>query len=173
MVSMTLLRPFVVGTLLAALAGPALAQAPAGPAPSRSVYVAVLRTGKHARFARARTWQEAQDGVFALLRSYAAGTSEDPLRLRLVTEQELPVQSLARLAREAGAGELLQVTIDRPVTRWIKITFACFDAEAGKEWEESADYGGGISGKDAVSLTLERLKVRLDAHAGGACLPRP
>ena len=137
----------------------------------RSVYVAVLRTCKHIKYAKGKTWDEAHEAVFNLLQEMNIRIAADPVRDRLVSEQEFSTLSLLNIAKDSGTDELLDVVIERPVTKWIKITLTCYSEDAVKEWEEYADYGGGLTGKDAVPITIGRLKKKLGDRVGKVCLP--
>ena len=91
----------------------------------------------------------------------------DPERPSFQTSELFSMESLLKLAREAGASHLLYLTVDRPVTKWVKITLQCFDLSGKLLWEEVTQNGGGWSGKAGVQQALDKMKKRLETRLGG------
>jgi hypothetical protein len=78
---------------------------------------------------------------------------------------------MLRLAKLAGASNLLLITVDRPAASWLKITVQSFDRNGKQLWEENADKKSGLNGKSAPHDVGEKIKSKLDGHIGKEGLP--
>ena len=83
----------------------------------------------------------------------------------------MSVDSMLNIARQLGASTLLFVTVDRPLTKWIKVTVESYDADGKKLWSEESSDGGGMSGKGGYTKTLGRIREKLSKRLGGPGLP--
>jgi hypothetical protein len=96
----------------------------------------------------------------------------DPERGNIESESQMSVESMTTLAREAGATALLQVTVDRPTTKWIKLILRSYDLSEKLLWEEKVDGGmGGMSGAGGYKKCFEKLGKVLATRVGGPGLP--
>jgi hypothetical protein len=138
---------------------------PAAPKPA-AVYFAAYRTPRHMKYSKPEVFHQTVAGVVEYLETNRVRIAEDPVRKRIETSDLIPVATLVNLAREAGASSLLLVTVDRPVTKWVKIELAAYDLSGTLLWKESVDEGGGLSGKGGAKKALGKLKKRLDSRFG-------
>ncbi len=139
--------------------------------PKPGVYVAAFRTGKHVTTSDPKVFHQAVDAVVELLKANRVSVREDPARPMIRTADPISLESLLNVARDAGADYLLYVTIDRPVTKWLKIKLECYDMSGKMLWTEEASEAGGMSGKNAVPKTLAKLGKKLVPHLGKPGLP--
>ena len=146
---------------------------PAAQSPSAlsGAYVIYFRTQAHVKYSQ----PEVFDGVIAAFNDYLNSQKvvviADPERGVIRTHDTMSPQSMANLAKDATADSVLLVSVDRPIAAWIKLTVQAYDLGGTKLWEESASYGGGLSGKSAINKTMEKLQPKLNAHLAKAGLP--
>ena len=140
--------------------------------PKPAVYIAAYRTPRHMKYSKPEVFHQTVAGVVEYLESNRVRIAEDPVRKRIETSDFIPVATLANIAREAGASSLLVLTVDRPVTKWVKIGLEAYDLSGTLLWKESVDEGGGLSGKGGVKKALDKLKKRLDSRLGQPGLER-
>jgi hypothetical protein len=79
---------------------------------------------------------------------------------------DIPLSAVQQMARDSGAGYLLYVVVDRPVTKWLKVTVQCYDASNRRIWQEEAASGGGLSSGKAAHDTLQKLREELNRRLG-------
>jgi hypothetical protein len=163
------------GAVVFALPGALGRRPPQNPAPPasapQSVYIAAFRASGHVDRSSPEVFHQAVDGVLEFLKSKNVVLASDPSRPMIQTETTMPRETLLNIARDAGASYLLILTVERPVTSWLKVQFECFDLAGTALWEEHATYGGGINGKNAVPKTLEKIRKQLEARIGQPGLP--
>jgi len=85
---------------------------------------------------------------------------------------EMPVNSVQEMARNSGAKYLLHVIVDRPTTKWLKLTVACYDAAGQQVWTEESSAGREFLRHNGEQNALQRLHQRLDQRLGQPGLPR-
>lgn len=157
-----------------AIATPAQQSTPRGgpdSAPSAGVYFAAFRTSAHISRSSPDIFHTVSQDLLGYLKSKGVLVVADPERGVLETSDQMSTESMLRLAKLAGAANLLLVTVDRPAASWLKITVQCFDDSGKKLWEEGADKKSGMSGKSAPHDVAEKIKSKLDAHIGKDGLP--
>lgn len=138
----------------------------------KGVYVIAFRTPAHVRSSSPEVFHSAAADVRKLLTDRKVLLVEDRERGFIENESRMSVESMTRLAREAGAGSLLFVTVDRPTTKWIKLVFEAYDLEGKQLWEETIDSGmSGMSGASGYKKCFEKLNKKLPERIGGPGLP--
>jgi len=87
----------------------------------------------------------------------------DPLRPRIETQDAISIDSLMKIAKDAGASYLLYIIVDRPVTQWLKVTVQCYDLDQKMLWQESAGYTGAldVNSKKALPEIMKKLDKQL------------
>src|SRR5215813_10887523 len=95
--------------------------------PSPSVFVFLQRTKGHIKYSQPEVFQSVIDGVFAHLQSAGVAMAHDELAGRRSSEEEMSVDTVQRIARSSRADSLLYVVVDRPITKWIRVTATCYD----------------------------------------------
>ena len=124
---------------------------------SESSYIAAFRTPAHVTRSAPEVFHDAVDNVLDLLKSKNVALAADPSRPMIRTEETMPRETLLNAAKDSGATYLLVLTVDRPLTSWLKISIQCFSISGKPLWEEHASYGGGFSdihSKQAVENVL-------------------
>ena len=149
----------------------ALPQFPAVPvgAPKlqRGSYLFIQRTAGHVKYSDPDTFHNAAKAVRELLREHQVSIFEDPVRGTIETAETFSMESVLFLARQAGATYLLYVRIDRPVTKWLKISLQCYDMEGQMLWQEEAAHGGGWNSSESLKKITAELDKRLEPKLGG------
>ena len=168
---MRTLAVILSATLLAAhppLARPAQAPAPASP----GVYFVAYRTQAHIKYSSPDVFHSFAGDLIAYLKSQDVNLIEDPERGILQTDESFSTESLLNLTKNAGATYLLLATIDRPKTKWLKVTVQAYDLSGALLWTEEASNGSGLAGGGAPAKVLKSLTARLDPRIGGPGLPK-
>lgn len=138
----------------------------------KGVYVITFRSPAHVRSSSPEVFHSAAADVRKLLTDRNVLLVEDKERGFIENESQMSVESMTMLAREAGAGSLLFVTVDRPTTKWIKLVFKAYDLDGKQLWEETIDSGmSGMSGASGYKKCFEKLNKKLPERIGGPGLP--
>jgi hypothetical protein len=135
------------------------------------VFVFVQRTKAHVTYSKPEVFHSVVDDVFGYLTTKNVATAVDTFGGRRYSEDEMPLATVRKIARDSGADSLLYLVVDRPAMKWIRITAQCYDSEGKLLWSEEAASAGGITGKHGLRVTLDRLHQRLDPHLGQEGLP--
>jgi hypothetical protein len=168
------------GLALAATIGPFLlsgvslnAEAQTSPvAQSEGVYVVAYRAPNHIKASSPQVFHEFADDLIGYLKSREVNILEDPERGILQTDELISVDSLLNLTKNAGAKYLLLATVERPATRWMKVTVQAYDLSGKLLWSEEANSGQGMTGKGAPEKTLKSLQKKLDPRIDKPGLPK-
>jgi hypothetical protein len=166
-----LLAAVLLGVLLLpgfSLTGRAQAQTPA---PSEGIYFVAHRTQSHILRSSPDVFHRVANDLIAYLKSRNVKIIEDPERGILQTDEAFSVASLLNLTKNAGATSLLLVTVDRPVSKWLKVTVQAYDLNAKLLWSQEVSSGGGLSGGGAPAKVLTTLGKKLDPRIGKPGLP--
>jgi hypothetical protein len=146
------------------------AQSPAPPTPG--VYFVAYRTQAHIKYSTPDVFHKFADDLIAYLKSQNVIIIEDPERGILQTDESFSTESLLNLTKNAGATFLVLATIDRPASKWIKVTVQAYDLTGALLWSEEASSGGGLTGGGAPGKVMKSLSKKLDPHIGGPGLPK-
>lgn len=141
------------------------------PTRSEGIYFVAYRTQSHISRSSPNVFHRVANDLIAYLKSRNVKIIEDPERGILQTDEAFSVASLLNLTKNAGATSLLLVTVDRPVTKWLKVTVQAYDLNAKLLWSEVASSGGGLSGGGAPAKVLKTLRKKLDRRVGKPGLP--
>ncbi len=162
------IRACVFLLLASCVAGPAPA-APAAAGPG--VYVVAYRTPAHVGRSKADVFHGFSQDLLAWLRAKSVPVVIDPERGTIESESKMSVESMLNIARQLEATSLLLVTVDRPMTRWIKVTVQAYSLEGKLLWSEDASDAGSLSGKGGYQKTLQRIETDLEKRLGQDGLP--
>jgi hypothetical protein len=135
------------------------------------VFVFVQRTDRHGKYSKSEVFHDAMDDLLAYLKEKNVAIAVDEFGGRNYAESATPMETVFKIARDAKASSVLYVIVDRPVTKWIKITAKCYDMSEKQLWVEEASNATSMSGGDALKSTKQRLRERLDKHAGKEGMP--
>jgi hypothetical protein len=144
---------------------------PASTASEPAVYLVVFRTPAHVRNSKPDVFHGFSADLLSYLKEEGVSIKADPERGTIETESPMSVESMLNITKQVGAASLLFVTVDRPVTKWIKVTLQSYDLEGKLQWTEEASDGGSISGKGGYRKTLERIETKLSKRLGAPGLP--
>jgi len=148
------------------------ASSQSSPAQTEGVYVVAYRAPSHIKNSSPQVFHGFADELIGYLKSRDVNILEDPERGILQTDQLMSVESLLNLTKNAGAKYLLLATVERPLSKWIKVTIQAYDLSGKLLWSEEAGSGGGVSGKDAPEKTLKSLRQKLDPRIDKPGLPK-
>lgn len=138
---------------------------------NNSVLVFVIRTKGHQKYSKVEVFDTVVKDVFAYLNEKQISLAKDEFGGRTHANDEMPVETVMNIARDANASSVLCLIVDRPVTKWVKVTLRAYDITGKQLWEEKAESGGGLSGAHGLRVTLDRLRSALDKHVGNEGLP--
>lgn len=133
-------------------------------ASTRTSYIYFQRTRRHEKYGTPEVFQQvvneinqylSANGVVALMEGNT-----------IAVGNELPVSAVQEMARDSGAAYLLYVVVDRPMSKWLKVTMQCFDTSGREVWREEASAGGGLTGRAAPGDTLQKLRDELNLRLG-------
>jgi hypothetical protein len=136
------------------------------------IYFVAYRTQSHIKYSSPDVFHTVASDLIAYLKSCDVNIIEDPERGILQTDESFSTESLLNLTKNAGASSLLLVTVERPATKWLKVTVEAYDLPGENLWTEEASSGGGISGGGAPAKVLKTLKKKLSPRVGKPGLPK-
>jgi hypothetical protein len=135
------------------------------------VYIVVYRTPAHVRYSKAEVFHGFSQDLWAWLRSKNVPLVIDPERGTIESESQMSVESMLNIAKQLKATSLLFITVDRPLTKWIKVTVQAYSLEGKKLWGEDASDARSLSGKGGYQKTLECIEAGLEKRMGQDGLP--
>ena len=144
---------------------------PSQPAASPQVFVFVQRAQSHVKYSKSEVFHNVLDDLLGYLKSKNIAMATDQFGGRTNSEDQMPLTTVQGIARDSGAKYLFYVLVERPITKWIKVTMTCYDISGQKLWEEQGESGGGLSGGHGLQVTLGRLHEKLDKRIGQPGLP--
>lgn len=155
--------------------GVTAAQEPSAPTPGTKqakVFVFVQRTDRHGKYSKSEVFHDATDDLLAYLKEKNVAIAVDEFGGRNYAESATPMETVFKIARDANANNVLYVVVDRPPSKWIKITAQCYDMSEKQQWmEEASNSGSSMSGASGLKSTKQRLREGLDKHLGKECMP--
>jgi len=144
---------------------------PATEAAVPAVYVVVFRTPAHVRNSKPEVFHGFAQDLWSFLKEKDVPLKVDPERGTIESESPMSVESMLNIAKQVGASTLLFVTVDRPMTKWIKVTVKSYGLDGQLQWSEEASDAGSMTGKGGYKKTLERIETGLSKRLGGPGLP--
>ena len=126
----------------------------------------VQRTKGHINYSKSEVFHSVVDDVYSYLATKDVALAKDEFGGRTHAEDEVPISTVLHIARDANATYVLYLIVDRPFTKWIKVTVRCYDLSGKQLWEESAADAGGLTGGHGLRVTLDRLHRLLDKRLG-------
>ncbi len=164
-----------ISSLILTLAAQALvawqAEAPGNSPTAETIFVAI-RTSDHMKRSSIDKFDQAVDGVEAYLRNHEVALREDPLRKQVRIEGEVRRDALTRIARDAGADQVLELVVNRPRMSWMELTLRCWTLGGQALWEVRAAASSQITSKDHVQKSISGLTKKLDPRLNGPCLSK-
>ena len=102
------------------------------------VFVFIQRTDAHAKYSKSEVFHDAMNDLMAYLKEKNVAIAVDEFGGRNFAESATPLDTVFKIARDSDATSVLYFIIDRPVTKWIKITARCIDMNQKLLWKEEA-----------------------------------
>jgi hypothetical protein len=168
--SMILFAFCMAGSLSTGMAQEPVAK-PSNTSTSQRVFVFVQRTDRHAKYSSQEMFHDAMQAVMDYLNQKKVAIAVDEFGGRNHAEGAMPMETIFKIAKDANADGVLWVEVDRPKTKWLKLTIKCFDMNNTLLWEEKAESGGGFSGAHGLEVASKRMQEALDKHVGQTGLP--
>ena len=168
---------FLLLVILFAIFSIAQEQSTAPPAASsasvnqQKVFVFVQRTDRHAKYSSPEVFHNVLTDLLDYLKSKNVAIAVDEFGGRNHAESATPLDTIFTIARDAKASSVLYVVVDRPVTKWLKITVQCFDVNQKQLWNEEVSSGGGFSGSHGFEVSTKKLHAQLDKRLAQEGLP--
>jgi hypothetical protein len=131
----------------------------------------VFRTAAHVRNSKPEVFHGFASDLLSFLKQKDVPITVDPDRGTIETESSMSVESMLNIARQTGANSLLFVTVDRPFTKWIKVTVQSYDSSGKLLWEEESSDGSSMTGKGGYQKTLIRIESSLSKRLRTPGLP--
>jgi hypothetical protein len=148
-----------------------LSVTPSDTSGQQRVFVFVQRTDRHAKYSKPEVFHDAWTDILNYLASKNIAIAVDEFGGRNHAEGATPIDTVLNIGRDAKANSVLYFAVDRPVTKWIKISVQCLDMNGKQLWRDEASNGGGVSGAHGLEATTKTLHTKLDARIGQDCLP--
>jgi hypothetical protein len=171
-----LLRVFFFATLSVAQEPSASPQS-ATPAPAaasaeqQKVFVFVQRTDRHAKFSKPEVFHAVLSDLMGYLKTKNVAIAVDEFGGRNFAEGATPLDTIFTIAQDAKANSVMYVVVDRPVTKWLKITVQTFDMNRKELWKEEVSSAGGMTGGHGLEVCTKRIREQLDKRVGRDGLP--
>ena len=169
-VGLTILSALLLGQEQPQLPGNTPAVAATVPL-QQHVFVFVQRTDRHAKYSKPEMFHDVLNDILSYLTAKKVAIAVDEFGGRNHAEGAMPLDTVFSIARETKASSVLYFVIDRPATKWLKVTAQCFDMNGKQLWQEEASSGGGFSGAHGFDVTTEKLHGELDKHIGQEGVP--
>jgi hypothetical protein len=138
-------------------------------AESPGVYTVVYRTPAHVKYSKPEVFHGFAQDLWSHLKSKNVPLVGE--RGVIETESQISVESMLSRAKLLKATSVLFVTVDRPFTKWIKVTVQSYALDGKLQWSEEASDGGSLTGKGGYKKTLERIEVDIERRLNTGGLP--
>jgi len=137
----------------------------------QKVFVFVQRTDRHAKYSSAEVFHNVLTDLLDYLKTNNVAIAVDEFGGRNHAEGATPLETIFTIARDAKANSVMYIVVDRPVTKWLKITVQCFDMNQKQLWQEEVSSGGGLSGGHGFEVSTKKLHAQLEKRLGHYGLP--
>jgi hypothetical protein len=135
------------------------------------VFVFIQRTDRHAKYSSAEVFRDTVKDLMDYFKMKNLAMAADEFGGRNSAEGAMPLETVFNIARDSKARNLLYVVVDRPPTKWIKLTVQCFEIGGKQLWQEETSSGGGLSGAHGFQVATQKLHAALDKRIGQEGLP--
>jgi hypothetical protein len=140
-------------------------------ASQQKVLVFVQRTDRHTKYSNSEVFHGVLNDLLEYLKTKNAAIAVDEFGGRNHAEDETPLDTVFTIARDSKANSVMYVVVDRPMTKWLKITVQSFDMNRKELWKEEVSSGGGMSGTHGLEVCTKKIHAQLDKHVGQDGLP--
>lgn len=134
------------------------------------VFLFVQRSEAHAKHSSSEVFLDVVNDLVEYLKSKNVALAADKSGRPNHAEGLTPMETVFSLARDADASSVLYVVVDRPLTRWIKVTVQCMDMNGKVLWGEDV-LSKGATASGGFRFVIKNLHSRLDDRLGMQGLP--
>ena len=150
---------------------PAAPASAAGTIEQQKVFLFVQRTDRHAKYSSPEMFHNVLNDLLDYLKTKNVAIAVDDFGGRNHAEGATPLDTVFTIAGDAKASRVLYVVVDRPATKWLKITVQSFDMNRKELWREEVSSGGGMSGAHGFEVCTRKIHAQLEKHVGQDGLP--
>jgi hypothetical protein len=143
----------------------------AAPAEQQKVFVFVQRTDRHAKYSKPEVFHNVLNDLMEYLKTKNVAIAVDEFGGRNHAEGATPLDTIFTIAQDSKANSVMYVVVDRPLTKWLKISVQTFDMNRKEMWKEEVSSGGGMSGEHGFEVCSKKIHEQLDKHVGHDGLP--
>ena len=130
------------------------------------------RTSGHIKYSSREVFEGIVDDLLLFLKSNRVPLANDPANQPFLTEDAVSVYTLTDIAKNIGASNLLLVFVDRPKSKWVKVSVMCYEPGGGLLWQEKSQAGGWtVTSKGQVEKALTQLEKQLLVRIKASQLP--
>jgi hypothetical protein len=129
------------------------------------------RTSAHLQYSSREVFQAIVDDLLLFLKSNRVPLANSAANQSFLTEDTVSVYSLTDVAKNVGASHLVFVLVDRPTSKWVKISVMCYEPDGGLLWQEKSQAGGGVTSKGQIEKALKQLEEQLLVRINASQLP--
>lgn len=137
----------------------------------QKVFVFVQRTDRHAKYSSPEVFHNVLNDLLDYLKTKNVAIAVDEFGGRNHAEGATPLDTIFTIASDVKASSVMYVVVDRPLTKWLKITVQSFDMNRKQLWTEEVSSGGGMSGGHGFEVCTKKIHAQLDKHVGQDGLP--
>jgi hypothetical protein len=123
------------------------------------------------KYSKSEVFHDVLNDLLEYLKAKNVAIAVDEFGGRNHAEGFTPLDTIFTVARDIKADGVLYVEVDRPMTKWLKITVRSFDMEQKELWKEEVSNGGGFSGGHGFQACTENLHKLLEKRVGQDGLP--
>jgi hypothetical protein len=140
------------------------------PAQQKKVVVFVLRTDRHAKFSKPEVFHTVLNDLMEYLKTKNVAIAIDEFGGRSYAEGATPLDTIFTIARDSKASSVMYVEVDRPMTKWLKITVQTFDMNRKELWKEEVSSAGGMTGSHGLEVCTKKfVRSSTNVSAGMDC----
>jgi hypothetical protein len=166
-------RCVALALLTVAPLAPVCAQDEAAQSP-QTTFVFFQRTHSHEMNSTTEIFKQVVDDIEEYLKKNHVGVVMDADVS--YAGGQVPLFAVQQMARDSKAAYLLYVVVDRPPTKWLKVTVRCDDAKGQQVWQEQVDSGRAWANAKAIARgtqnALQNLHEELSKRLGQPGLPQ-
>ena len=130
------------------------------------------RTDKHRAYSSGEVFQGIVDDVLLFLKQNKLRLANDDLGRTLQVESTISTYEATAVAKKAGASHVMVLTVDRPVSAWVKLRLQCLTADGAVLWDEQAQNGSWVkAGAGGVKAAMEKFKAQIAKQLKQISLP--
>ena len=141
---------------------------------STGIIVYVFRTFNHIQYSSESVFQSVVDEIMLFLKSEKVPMVNNRVgRIFSSSGRSYSAYELISLSEKAGAEGVLYVTVDRPMSAWLKITARYYDVSGRVLWQEDAQKKSGITSSGSIQSVCQNLETKIRPHLASIAESKP